>query len=141
MKLWVDDERPAPEGWTRVESSAEAIRELSENAVESLSLDYCLKGSDTGDLVLYWLKDNLRAWPDEVFAHSSSASGSYLLERMIEEFAPQVVEDPAGLEALPAGKHIIDGGDLHAVKTEGGAWLYDDGEHWEPEMFPCKVVG
>lgn len=51
------------------------------------------------------------------------------------------IDDPAGLEALPVGRHIIDGGDLHAVKTASGAWLYDDGEHWEPELFPCVVVG
>lgn len=54
---------------------------------------------------------------------------------------PREVEDAAGLEALPVGTPIIDGGDLHAVKTSSGAWLYDDGQYWEPEMFPCKVVG
>lgn len=53
---------------------------------------------------------------------------------------PHEVDDPSGLEALPVGTHIIDGGDLHAVKTASGAWLYDDGEHWEPEMFPCRIA-
>lgn len=141
MRLWVDDERPAPEGWAWVESSAEAIRVLDTEHVESLSLDYCLKGSDTGDMVLFWLKDNLRAWPVDIFAHSSSSSGSALLERLIKDYAPVIIESPEELDALPPGKHIIDGGYLHAVKTDSGAWLYDDGEHWEPEMFPCKVVG
>lgn len=49
-------------------------------------------------------------------------------------------ETPEELEALPPGTHIIDGGDLHAVKSAGGAWRYDDGQFWEPELFPCAVV-
>ena len=141
MKLWVDDERPAPEGWVLAESSHDAIELLRTERVETLSLDYCLKGGDSGDEVLFWLKDNLRAWPDEVLAHSSSSSGSALLERLIKDYAPVIIESPEELDALPPGKHVIDGGYLHAVKTDSGAWLYDDGEHWEPEMFPCKVVG
>ncbi len=40
MKLFVDDIRPAPEGWTRARSVTEAIRILATMAVEAVSLDH-----------------------------------------------------------------------------------------------------
>ncbi len=40
MKLWVDDIRPAPEGWTRARSVTEAIRILATMSVEEVSLDH-----------------------------------------------------------------------------------------------------
>lgn len=85
MKLWVDDERPAPEGWERVESSREAIELLQSTNVTELSLDYCLKNWDTGDAVLYWLAENRDRIPGTLYAHSSSASGCALLERIAND--------------------------------------------------------
>jgi len=40
IRLWVDDIRPAPEGWTLARTVTEAIRILDENVVEEISLDY-----------------------------------------------------------------------------------------------------
>lgn len=40
MKLWVDDIRNAPEGWTRAYSITEAIRILDTIYIEEVSLDY-----------------------------------------------------------------------------------------------------
>ena len=40
MKLWVDDIRPAPEGWTRARSVTEAIRILATMEVSEVSLDH-----------------------------------------------------------------------------------------------------
>lgn len=85
MKLWVDDERPAPEGWDRVESSREAIELLQSANVTELSLDYCLKNWDTGDAVLYWLAEHRDRIPGTLYAHSSSASGCTLLERIAND--------------------------------------------------------
>ena len=39
MKLYLDDEREAPEGWVRVRRPGEAIRLLKTGAVTDLSLD------------------------------------------------------------------------------------------------------
>jgi hypothetical protein len=46
MRLWLDDLRPAPEGWTWVKSAAEAIRLLDAETVDEISLDHDL--GDTG---------------------------------------------------------------------------------------------
>ncbi len=40
MKLWVDDIRPAPEGWERARSVTEAIRILATIPVYEVSLDH-----------------------------------------------------------------------------------------------------
>lgn len=40
MKLWVDDIRPAPEGWHRARSVTEAIRILATMDVDEVSLDH-----------------------------------------------------------------------------------------------------
>lgn len=42
MKLWLDDCRPAPEGWARAVNMAEAQKLLLENVVEEMSLDHDL---------------------------------------------------------------------------------------------------
>jgi len=46
MKLFVDDQREAPAGWHPARTVTEAIRILSNNYVEVVSLDHDIKGSD-----------------------------------------------------------------------------------------------
>lgn len=86
MKLWVDDERPAPEGWTWVKTVAETIAALRENEVTEMSLDYSLANWEDGSMVVYWLQKNIEYYPSvSVVAHSGSASGCALLERVIAD--------------------------------------------------------
>lgn len=51
----------------------------------------------------------------------------------------QEIESPEQLEELPKGSKILDGG-LLATKSPGGAWEYQPGEFWEPQLFPCVLV-
>ena len=90
MKLWVDDEREAPEGWTWVRTSEEAITHLANRMVTEMSLDYTLANKPNGDWddgaqVLAWLEDHREDMPTTIVAHSGSSSGCALLERMIKE--------------------------------------------------------
>lgn len=48
MKLWLDDNREAPEGWTWVKSAYQAMVMLKRNLVSHVSLD-----NDLGDKELY----------------------------------------------------------------------------------------
>ena len=51
------------------------------------------------------------------------------------------IHGPEDLEKLPSGARIEDSG-MFAVKRLGGAWQYEwDGQFWEPEVFPCRIVG
>lgn len=51
LKLWVDDKRQAPEGWTLCRSITEAVRLLKGGFVESLSLDHDI------EYIEFWPKD------------------------------------------------------------------------------------
>lgn len=93
MKLWVDDERPAPEGWTWAKTVDEATQALTDNEVTDLSLDYALANWEDGAMVLAWLDNHLDRYPTAtVVPHSGSASGYDLLERCIADTERRVRE-------------------------------------------------
>ena len=59
MKLWLDDVRPAPEGWRAVQTAAEAIAVLASGGVELVSLDHDLGPAEagTGYDVASWIEE------------------------------------------------------------------------------------
>lgn len=92
MKLWVDDLRPAPEGWYWAQDSHQAIVILATSAVageiiEVMSLDHDLGGVDTTRPVVLWCCEN-EFWPIEVRVHSANPPGAEWLEAMIERYHP-----------------------------------------------------
>lgn len=64
MKLYLDDEREAPEGWIRVKTAHEAIQLLELNRYDIVSLDHDL-GTDhhtkpnNGYDVIEWLEEQI----------------------------------------------------------------------------------
>ncbi len=88
MKLYLDDQRPAPVGWVLARSAEEAIARLREGGVTELSLDYDLGDPHfgTGLDVLDWLEDavarGLLRLPG-LAAHSGSPVGRRRLEATI----------------------------------------------------------
>lgn len=92
MKMWVDDQRPAPEGWTWILTSKMAISQLFNYKMigarmEAMSLDHDLGGDDTTRAVVLWCCER-NWWPDEVFVHTSNPVGREWLEGMIERYKP-----------------------------------------------------
>ncbi|QEZ47980.1 cyclic-phosphate processing receiver domain-containing protein [Cupriavidus oxalaticus] len=79
MKVFLDDERPTPEGWCRVYWPDEAIRLLKTGAVEEISLDHDL-GDDTrgtGYDVILWIEEAvaLRGFKTpRIIVHSANSS-------------------------------------------------------------------
>lgn len=84
MKLWVDDERPAPDGedWLSVRSSQRAIETIKRwdearathqgvTRLEEVSLDHDLGGEDTGFKVLDWMIEH-NIWPEVLTIHTSN---------------------------------------------------------------------
>jgi len=61
MKLWLDDERPAPDGWVHVKTAFDAIHELTCNfnasAYAEVSLDHDLGEEMTGYDVISWIEE------------------------------------------------------------------------------------
>lgn len=57
MKLWLDDERPAPEGWHHITDAHEAVRLLGAGGVTHVSLDNDLgEGKPEGYQVAKWIE-------------------------------------------------------------------------------------
>lgn len=79
MKVYLDDERKAPDGWVRVYWPDEAIALLSSGNVTEISLDHDL-GDDargTGYDVILWIEEAvaLRGFsPPRIFVHSANSS-------------------------------------------------------------------
>ncbi|CAM4150764.1 cyclic-phosphate processing receiver domain-containing protein [Vibrio agarivorans] len=82
MKVYLDDERQAPEGWYRVYWPEEAIALLNKGDVTEISLDHDL-GDDahgTGYDVVLWIEEAvaLRGFkPPIIHVHSANSSARY----------------------------------------------------------------
>lgn len=79
MRVFLDDERPTPPGWTGVRWPDEAIALLATGQVREISLDHDL-GDDargTGYDVVLWIEEAvaLRGFePPRIAVHSANAS-------------------------------------------------------------------
>lgn len=93
MKLWLDDLRPAPQGYEHARSVNEAIgiiriAEQSGIEIELLDLDHDLGefAEDGGDAIklLDWLAERESFYPIEI--HTANPVGRANMERMIERY-------------------------------------------------------
>lgn len=82
VKLWLDDVRPAPDGWVRAFTAGEAIAHFARGTVILASLDHDLGPSDagTGYDVLAWIEKAMaaHAWygpMPEIYIHSANPVG------------------------------------------------------------------
>jgi hypothetical protein len=74
MKLWLDDERPAPDGWVWVKDPIEAVSKLTSGQVTEASFDhdlaYFMGGREvTGYMVLCALEEFVAVEGVEYFAN------------------------------------------------------------------------
>ena len=59
MKLWIDDLRPAPDGWRWVKTYESAISTIGEGNVIAVSLDHDLGTEKTGYDILKWIEERV----------------------------------------------------------------------------------
>lgn len=108
MKIYLDDVRETPPGWTRTYTAPETINLLwreREYEVEALSLDHDLgvtrendpTGIGNGYDVLLWLEEQVALGlmdpPDEIAIHSSNAGARKKMEQAIDriyDFAAEI---------------------------------------------------
>ena len=102
MRLWVDDERPAPDdSWTVAKTSDDAIQELymlgtpaviaMGDTFEEISLDHDLGGDDTGMEVLDWMI-NWGYWPKVVTIHTANRPARDRMLAATNAEAPESVD-------------------------------------------------
>jgi hypothetical protein len=66
LRLWLDDIRPAPEGWLHVKTAREAIAELRKGQVTTISLDH-----DLGDDVVFGTGYDVAKFIEEAAYHNT----------------------------------------------------------------------
>lgn len=96
MKLWVDDERVAPDGFTWAVTSAVAISDLilaaaTGEVFEEISLDHDLGGEDTGMKVLNYMIEH-SIWPKVLTIHTANPPAREQMLRAANAEAPDWVE-------------------------------------------------
>jgi hypothetical protein len=89
MKLYLDDYRDPPEGWTVVRTAKEAIRLLSSGTVTDISFDHDLGTKETGYDVISWLEEQvvygkIKA-PRTMQVHSANPVGKQRIMSVIKK--------------------------------------------------------
>jgi hypothetical protein len=88
MRIWLDDERPPPDGWLAVRTAPEAIRMLAAGAVTEISLDHDIgpPAAGSGYDVLLWIERAVveRGFrPPALRVHSANPVGRARMEQAI----------------------------------------------------------
>ncbi len=88
MRVYLDDERPTPDGWVRVYWPNEAVALLETGDVVEISLDHDLGDDErgTGYDVLLWIEEAvaLRGFaPPTMLVHSANSSARQKMEAAI----------------------------------------------------------
>ena len=99
-KLWVDDERPAPdETWDVAKTADAAIEAIRTIDYDIVSLDYVLIGWDSGLDVAFAMHKHDR-WPaTQLRIHTGSYMGAAQIEEFVTDVNPtlEVVRAPEAL--------------------------------------------
>lgn len=95
MKVYLDDERPTPEGWVRVYWPNEAIALLKSGDVTEISLDHDLGDDDrgTGYDVVLWIEEQVALHsfiPPPMKVHSANISARNKMENGIRAIEAMV---------------------------------------------------
>jgi len=86
MKVYLDDERATPDGWTRTYWPEDTIALLKTGAVTHLSLDHDLGDDEhgTGYDVVLWIEEAVMTGsfipPQEMRVHSANSSARLKME-------------------------------------------------------------
>lgn len=105
MKIWLDDVRPTPEGWTRCYWPQEVIAILkAEDDVELVSLDHDLGDDDrgTGYDVLTWIEEQVvvnNYFPPSLKVHSANVSARRKMEAAIAQIIRLAERNLTGLDS------------------------------------------
>ena len=91
MKVYLDDQREAPEGWTRTYTARATIALVEAGGVTHLSLDHDLGENidevGTGYDVLLWIEEQVATCgqsPPEITVHSANVGARPKMELAIE---------------------------------------------------------
>lgn len=90
MKIYLDDERPAPDGWVLVKNATECLEllALKKGEIEELSLDHDLGTYATGYDVLLCIEYAVVHYdykpPGKIHIHTANSSARPRMEQAVE---------------------------------------------------------
>lgn len=89
LKVWLDDVRPAPQGWHWVKTVEDAKIALQLGDVSHMSLDNDLgEGQTEGRKLVDWMEEH-DLWPSEYcWVHSSNAVAAQYMRKIVETKGP-----------------------------------------------------
>jgi hypothetical protein len=99
MKVYLDDERVAPEGWVQTKSAQETIDAIVRGDVTDLSLDHDLgdpKVVGTGYDVLTWIEERIALLNDAAFVpknislHTANPSARIKMELALKSIQRRI---------------------------------------------------
>lgn len=101
MKVFLDDERATPEGWTRVYWPDEAITLLQTGEVTEISLDHDLGDDErgTGYDVVLWIEEQVACnqfAPPKMTVHSANSSARQKMQMGIDAINRRLQETGIG---------------------------------------------
>ncbi len=90
MKIYLDDEREAPQGWHLIRTATETIELLRKEKVIEISLDHDLGDdiSGTGYDVILWIENAVIEGgftPPKIHIHSANVSARVKMELGVEK--------------------------------------------------------
>src|SRR3989344_4221608 len=98
MRIWLDDFRPAPDGFIHVKNLAEFRETIMSNleTIEVMSFDYDLGNDEpTGYDIIKWFAENhLDRWPLETRVHSANPPGAANIRAYDQFIRRRVLSDP-----------------------------------------------
>ena len=90
MKLWIDDIRPAPEGWYWANTVAEGLGILTgPEFVSEVSFDHDMGGDMTTRPIVMHLAEH-GGWPPVCRVHSQNNVGREWIEGMVNYYGPGI---------------------------------------------------
>jgi len=86
MRLWVDDERPGPKGWTQVFTAHAAMLGLLSGGVCEMSVDHDLGFEKPTGYDLLYCMARLKLKVPKIAVHSANPVGAEAMRNLIEQF-------------------------------------------------------
>lgn len=105
MKVYLDDTRTPPAGWTGAKDIASAKRYLTSGVVTHLSLDHDLADpAQSGQALLDWMHDTNR-WPKYVpKVHSGNVAAAQGMKAFIAAHTGHLAAAPPTVRLQPRGQ-------------------------------------
>lgn len=111
LKIYLDDERPAPPGYILVRTPKEAIRHLKKGKVDTISLDHDLgddKNIGTGYDVLLWIEKQVHTNPKyrppkSIKIHTANPSARKKMELALRSITSVMNEESISIKNFLKG--------------------------------------